>query len=220
VPTRADSNGDRLRTLDLGSYQGPGEAGLFGVSALNLPVPDTPGDVPPPRAIPMTVFSQIRPWRTWLQEWILRFSRLSASAPIRDLSFIHFVRFAVVRTLPGGPRLRHPLLLFESNYNGSFENYIDTFSESVPKHMKLFWGTSYGFPGPLPCTPFKAYIDKNEFVIGHYYRAYPEASVSMIVSALELDAPHQRFYEHARHLDPEEFGRAYRAFVTDHQERL
>jgi len=211
---------NREPTLNFGSYQGRGEAGLSGVSALNLPVPDTPEDVPPPRAIPMTVFSQLRPWRTWRQEWILRFSRLSASAQIRELSFIHFVRFAIVRKLPGGRRLRHPILLFESNYNGSFENYIDTFSESVPKHMKLFWGTSYGFPGPVPCTPFKEYIDQNEFAIGHYYRAYPDASVSMIVSALELDAPHERFYRQAADLDPEEFGRAYRAFVTDHQARL
>jgi len=185
-----------------------------------MPVPDAPGDVPPPRAIPMTVFSQLRPWRTLLQEWILRFSRLSDSAGIHELSFIHFVRFAVVRKLPGGPRLRHPVLLFESNYNGSFENYIDTFSESVPREMKLFWQTSYGFPGPLPCTPFKAYIDLNEFAIGHYYRAYPEASVSEIVSALALDEPHARFREHARSLTPEEFQRAYTAFVTDHQARL
>ncbi|MDA0182201.1 hypothetical protein OJ997_17985 [Solirubrobacter phytolaccae] len=190
------------------------------MSALKQPVPDDPGDVPLPRAIPMTVFSQLRPWRTWLQEWFLRFSRLSASAGIRELSFIHFVRFAIVRRLPDGRRLRHPILLFESNYNGSFENYIDTFSESVPKHMKLFWGTSYGFPGPLPCTPFKRYIDANEFKIDHYYRAYPDASVTMIVSALALDEPHERFYRHAEQLTPDEFRRAYDAFLTDHQGQL
>lgn len=168
----------------------------------------------------MTVFSQLRPWRTWLQEWKLRFSRLSASEGIHALSFIHFVRFAVIRKLPDGPRLRHPILLFESNYNGSFDNYIDTFSESVPKEMEWFWGTSYGFPGPLPCTPFKAYIDQNEFAMGHYYRAYPDASVAMIVSALALHEPHRRFRAQAVELEPEEFARAYRAFVTDHQARL
>jgi hypothetical protein len=39
--------------------------------------------------------------------------------------------------------------------------------------MKAIWGTSYGFPGPIPVEPFKAYIRRNEFVANHYWSAYP-----------------------------------------------
>lgn len=167
----------------------------------------------------MTVFSQLRPGKTLLQEWKLRLGRLSKSEDVRALSFIHFVRFAVVRRLPGGPKLRHPLLLFESNYNGSFADYIDTFSESVPQHMKTFWGTSYGFPGPIPVTPFKRYISANEFHPEHYYRAYPQ-STTMIVAALALEPAHAAFRKQAPRLTPEQFLRAYDALVADHQAQL
>jgi hypothetical protein len=167
----------------------------------------------------MTVFSQLRPFWALVQEIKLRLGRLSDSEDIKALSFIHFVRFAVVRRLPNGPRLRPPLLLFESNYNGSFPDYIETFSETVPDEMRGFWGTSYGFPGPVPVTPFKQYIRDNEFDVDHYYRAYPE-STTMIVSALKLDPAHRAFHAQAARLAPDEFLHAYDRLVTDHQAEL
>ena len=47
-----------------------------------------------------------------------------------------------------GEKLGHEYLLFESNFNGTWDQYIDAFSEVVPFRMKAIWGTSYGFPGP------------------------------------------------------------------------
>lgn len=167
----------------------------------------------------MTVFSQLRPFRTLVQEVKLRLGRLSESNEIHALSFIHFVRFAIVRRLPNGPRLRRPILLFESNYNGSFPDYIETFSETVPAEMRGFWGTSYGFPGPVPVTPFKQYIRDNQFDVDHYYCAYPE-STTMIVSALALDPEHEAFHTQASRLQPDEFLAAYDRFVADHQAEL
>jgi hypothetical protein len=167
----------------------------------------------------MTVFSQLRPFRTLVQEVKLRLGRLSESNEIHALSFIHFVRFAIVRRLPNGPRLRRPILLFESNYNGSFPDYIETFSETVPDEMRGFWGTSYGFPGPVPVTPFKQYIRDNQFDVDHYYCAYPE-STTMIVSALALDPEHEAFHTQASRLQPDEFLAAYDRFVADHQAEL
>ena len=37
--------------------------------------------------------------------------------------------------------------------------------------MTAFWGSSYGFPKPLPTAPFKAYIQANETEADHYYCA-------------------------------------------------
>ena len=52
--------------------------------------------------------------------------------------------------------------------------------------MRAVWGGSYGFPGPLPVSPFKDYIRRNEFVADHFWSAYPEASTTMVLSALEV----------------------------------
>ena len=107
------------------------------------------------------------------------------------LSFIHYARWAVIERFPdggGGERLNHTYLLFESNFNGTWDQYIDAFSEVVPFRMKAIWGTSFGFPGPLPVEPFKGYIRRNEFVANHYWSAYPGATTSEIVSAARVEA--------------------------------
>ena len=102
------------------------------------------------------------------------------------LSFIHYARWAVIERFPdgnGGERLNHSYLFFESNFNGTWDQYIDAFSEVVALRMKAIWGTSFGFPGPLPVEPFKEYIRRNEFVANHYWSAYPGATTTEIVSA-------------------------------------
>ncbi|HEV2773902.1 MAG TPA: hypothetical protein VGV57_13940 [Thermoleophilaceae bacterium] len=53
--------------------------------------------------------------------------------------------------------------------------------------MTLFWGSSYGFPKPLPTGRFKRYIRRNEYEASHFYSAYPQATTTMVNAALTLD---------------------------------
>jgi hypothetical protein len=182
------------------------------------------------RAHAMTVVSLLRPVLSWppggvlLQRLLLGAGVRETPDTIRRLSFIHFARLVIIRKLPnlGQPAetLREPLMLFESNYNGTFDQYIDAFAEVIPLKMRAFWGTSYGFPGARPVTQFKTFIRANEFVAEHYYSAYPTATTTMITAALDLRGPHESFYRRARSLTPEQFARAYRAFLTTVQANL
>jgi hypothetical protein len=83
--------------------------------------------------------------------------------------------------------------------------------------MTLFWGSSYGFPTPLPTGRFKDYIKRHEIVASHFYSAYPDATTTIVLSALELDAKLGEFRARTRGMDPEAFARAWRDFVTDVQ---
>ena len=58
--------------------------------------------------------------------------------------------------------------------------------------MKAIWGTSYGFPGPIPVEPFKDYIRRNEYVANHYWSAYPGCTTTEIVSAAHVEAALER----------------------------
>jgi len=139
------------------------------------------------------------------------------------LSFIHYARWAAVRRFPDGgegERLHHDYLLFESNFNGTWDQYIDAFSEVVPTRMKAIWGTSYGFPGPIPVEPFKAYIRRNEFVANHYWSAYPAATTTEIVSAQRVATALDAFGRRTGRLDPESFAVAYRSLLADVQRDL
>jgi hypothetical protein len=136
------------------------------------------------------------------------------------LSFIHYARWAVIRTFPdggAGERLGHTYLLFESNFNGTWDQYIDAFSEVVWLRMKAIWGTSFGFPGPRPVEPFKAYIRHNEFIANHYWSAYPGATTTEVISAGRVESALEGLRGRARSLDPDAFRAAYDGFLASLQ---
>jgi len=180
------------------------------------------------QAIALTVFSTVKPLgRLWLPLvfWFATtFPRTSGT--LGRLSFIHFARWTLVRRIPSnGPpqrreKLNYPRLYFESNFNGGWEEYIDAFSHILTRGMKFFWGTSYGFPQPLPTAPFKNYIRRNEIVASHFYGAYPEATTTMVLSALELTSKLDAFRARAADMSPEAFAVGWEGFLRDVQDCL
>ena len=86
--------------------------------------------------------------------------------------------------------------------------------------MKFFWGTSYGFPQPLPTGPFKDYISRNEIVASHFYGAYPEATTTMVLSALELAPKLDAFKARAKGMSPARSPSRWSDFLTDVEDGL
>ncbi len=168
------------------------------------------------QAICITVFSAVKWWgRLWLP-LVFLYARLvpSAHSTLAKLSFIHFARWTLVRRL-SGKRLRHPQLFFESNFNGGWQEYIDAFSHILTRGMTLFWGSSYGFPKPLPTGQFKKYIQRHELVASHFYSAYPEATTTIVLSALDLDRELRAFCERTSGMPADAFARAWCDFFIE-----
>jgi hypothetical protein len=180
------------------------------------------------RAIAMTLANPIKPGRSRalrLNFWLTRrFPPLLGR--LRKLSFIHFLRWTIVSEFPynGAPQepeeLQHEYLFFISNYNGYWMQYIDAFYSVVPDQMDWIWGNTYGYPKGQPAGATKRVIRQLEFTASHYYSAYPEASSSMILAALELKRRFDRFDTEVRDAEPEQFAVAYRRFVTEAQRLL
>ena len=177
------------------------------------------------KATAITVVTPVRHGGRFLLALVFFIGRHVSSTleKLQQLSFIHYARWAVIRRFPDGrrgERLGHTYLFFESNFNGTWDQYIDAFSEVVPRRMKGIWGTSYGFPGPIPVEPFKAYIRKNEYVANHYWSAYPKATTTEIISAQRVAEALDDFQHRSEGLDPEAFAAAYRSMLTDVQRDL
>ncbi len=182
------------------------------------------------RARAMTVLTPVKPWylppggTLWVRIVFL-VARWKTCEPgdIEELSFIHFARWGLICRIPdvGQPteHLRQPLFMFESNYNGSFDQYIDAFAYILTSGITYFWGSSYGFPKPKPVASFKRYIHANEYVAQHYYSAYPTATTTMIVSALVLAERHRAFRKDAGSFSPQQFAVAYRKLLTETQDK-
>ena len=170
----------------------------------------------------ITAVSQLRPAGRRLVRayfWVGR--RIPAlGRKLRALSFIHAARWTIVERLPGHPPLRSPILLFESNFNGDWAQYIDAFAYVIPERMTGVWGTSWGWPGARPAGPFKAYIRRNEHDAAHFYAAYPEATVTEVLKSLELKRRYDAFAAEAEGMTPGEFDAAWTRFLTDVQGSL
>lgn len=179
------------------------------------------------RATPMTVVTPLRRgWATWLRlTWPTARGNPLIARPLVKLSFIHAAHWTLFTRVPavdGGEerRLRHPFMLFQTNFDGSWKQYLDAFALIVAWRIRGIWAGATDFPGPRPMEPFKQYAADHEVPAAHYYRAIPDATTTMVGQALALSERHAAFARAARSLDPVSFEAAWRRFLTESQRDL
>ena len=197
---------------------------------MSLPAvsPDAPPRNVHGRTTSITLLTTQKQWgRFWMP-----FTFASARAAPRvlaamdGLSFISFASWTLIRELPyNGPpqqvrRLRHAHLFFEVSFNGSWAQYIDSSVRVLTTGMYTFWGSSRRFPGPLPAGPFQAFFKAHEIDCSHYHCAYPDATVTIVRSAIELERRLEMFAHRAANIPSDAFEDAWEAFLEDAQEYL
>jgi hypothetical protein len=172
------------------------------------------------RMFALTLFTPIRPQWRFVLATAFRIAPVVpfAQRHILQFNFIKFVRWTIVRSLPG-ENLRYSYLFFESNFDGPWQHYIDAFAYVIPRDIRFVWGRGPGFPGPPPAEPLKAWIARNSMEGGVYYCAHADASTRMVQGAL---AVRERFdsLREASELPPEAFKAAYDRFLVEMQAHL
>jgi hypothetical protein len=178
----------------------------------------------------MNAITPMKPWKTWMLKAILfllgHVKQLGQGAT--DLSFIEFARWVSVRRngFPylgnGQPKedLKYDYLLFFSNFNGTWNQYIDAFSAVLSFQMNMVWRWSEKFPGPVPVTPFKEYIARVQFDTDYYFTAYPHATANDLKSAHIVQASFDSLVQRTDRCTAEEFSSAYLNFVIQVQAHL
>src|SRR5216684_1134797 len=169
-------------------------------------------------------------WKTPILRVI--FFLLGAIKPLqkdlKNLSFIHFARWVIIKRnqFPyfGGSQEREALhydyLLFCSNFNGTWNQYIDAFSAVLSRGLNLIWRWSEKFPGSVPVTPFKEYIARVQFDTDYYYTAYPYATANDLKSAHIVQSALDSLNQRTQACSPEQFAEAYLKFVLRVQAHL
>lgn len=151
-----------------------------------------------------------------------------AQHDLTELSFIHFARWSIIRH-DFWPQLhanqpkdhtRYDYLMFCSNFNGTWEQYIDAFSAVIPGGMQQIWRYSEQFPGSRPISPFLSYIRKVQVDTDYYFGAYPGASANDVRQALTLHEKLNAFIDRTATLDPDAFAAEYRALLVSVQDCL
>ena len=105
-------------------------------------------------------------------------SRLPGS--LIGISTIHFVRWVLI---DDGRRL---VLL--SDYDGSWENYIDEFAEMILSGLDAIWESSFGYPadGASDLPAFKRFLRAHQVPSEVFFSAYPNETVLNIANDRKL----------------------------------
>jgi hypothetical protein len=102
--------------------------------------------------------------------------RLAPPGSLMGISTIHFVRWLVI---DDGKRL-----MMVSDYDGSWESYIDEFAEMILSGLDAIWETAVSFPpdGASDLPAFKRFLRSHQVPAEVFYSAYPLDTVLNIVS--------------------------------------
>jgi len=177
----------------------------------------------------LTAFTPMHPLKTWGARAAFKALHLglfkSDQTKLRNLSFIHFARWVIIgrhkfpRLSLTQPveQLAYDYLLFESNFNGTWEQYIDAFSDVIPGGMDNIWRWSTKYPKSVPVNPFLDYIRANQIDTTYYYNACEDASTNDIKMALRFAHTYRAVADGAARQTPTDFLRAYNGLMTEVQ---
>lgn len=148
------------------------------------------------KAYAINVITPIRGWTTWLNKLIFwaAIKMPKTLNGLLTLSLIHYARWVIIERdqfpvlSPDQPKekLKYNYVLFFSNFNGSWAQYVDSFTFAIPSGLDMFWKWNVRYPKSVPLTPFHDYIRFNQIQTGHYFNAYPMASANDVKSAKKL----------------------------------
>lgn len=141
------------------------------------------------------------------------------------LSMIHYARWVIVRDHEF-PRLsesqppeelRYSYMFFFSNFNGSWAQYVDSFSAAIPSGLDLLWWRNVGWPKSVPEQPFHRYVTHNQFYTNHYYNAYPMAASNDVKAAKRVKDKLCSFVQETRAASTADFMLKYNQLLKDLQ---
>jgi hypothetical protein len=150
----------------------------------------------------MTIISAIKPGilpliRLKIVLWAINFlsKHLLTDGTLAGISTIHFARWAII---DNGKNL-----LFESNYDGNWEQYIGDFVDKANFGMDSIWGNCKGFPerGSKDIQAFKQIIVDHQVRAQVFYSAYPTSSSRNILDYIAISSQMNKLLEHPQLAD-------------------
>jgi len=181
------------------------------------------------KAYAMNVITPSKPKVTWLNKLVFMASRgLPAQlAGLLGLSIIHFARWIIIKPsewpdLGQGKQtdLKNDYMVFCSNFNGTWDQYIDAFSDGIPAGLNLYWLTASKYPQSIPITSFKDYITFNQINTDYYYNATPGSAQRDIKTAIRLAEVLNDLKDAHATQSPDEFAATYKAQLVTIQDCL
>ena len=180
------------------------------------------------KAYALNVITPMKSWKSGILRTVFNIIKLKVlQQDLHNLSFIHFARWTIIpkhgfphfSEQPRRESLAYDYLLFESNFNGSWNEYVDAVNDVLWFKLKLVWFWSEQYPGAVPLTPFKNYIVHNQIYNDYYYMAYPGHTVNDVKNALQVSRKFQHLTQACEQSDAS-FEQTFQSFLIDVQNHI
>jgi hypothetical protein len=171
------------------------------------------------KAYAMNAVTPMRWYTAWYNRLFFWFAHIrpSTTAGLVTLSLIHYARWVII--MPGQfpwlgedqPKedLKYAYMIFFSNFNGSWNQYVDSFSSAIPGGLDFFWYKSIKYPKSVPMLPFHRYITSNQIWTDYYYNAYPMATSNDVKAAQRVKKSLLSFIDDSKNSTPDDFQQKY-----------
>lgn len=170
------------------------------------------------KAYAMNVLTPSNPKISWVNRLLFMASRGLPKnlMGLLGLSLIHFARWVIIKPGDwpnlgqGKEKLQNDYMLFCSNFNGTWDQYIDAFSDGIPGGLDMFWYAAVKYPESIPITPFKNYITFNQVNTDYYYNATPGSAQRDVKSSILVYDQILKLADMHEKASPEDFAAAYK----------
>jgi hypothetical protein len=133
----------------------------------------------------LTLITPITDGKAGQLRQVLQALQIKPDSPIKKISTIHFARWVIFDD--------DTRLLFTSNFDGNWLDYLRDFSTLAPDGIDLIWGNCDGYPGARQFDEFTAWVRENQVKVDLFYPAYPEATVKDVLKALDWKAKTENY---------------------------
>jgi hypothetical protein len=141
----------------------------------------------------LTVITRIKPGALDALRQILADPALDVPHMFTAIPTVHYARWTVLQL--GGDREEAARLLFSSNYDGTFDDYVAALAATIPDALDRIWNHCEGWPGEATPEAIRGFITDHAEKAALFYAAYPDATVREVKRALKMQQAVQTLFD-------------------------
>jgi hypothetical protein len=133
--------------------------------------------------------------------WYLASLPRDHTSPFARVSSTHLARLVVMDDVVfvGAPaheeHLKSRYLVFETNFDGDLDTYLDRMAREIPEVVESVWKHCVGYPGVADAAAFAAYMKKCQITTTFFFADVNDKTVQQNLRALQVQSALAHFIE-------------------------
>jgi len=141
----------------------------------------------------LTVIARIKPGALDALRQTLADPALDVPTLFAGIPTVHYARWTIFQIkVDGADEAR---LLFSSNYDGAFDDYMAALAATIPDALDQIWGYCEDWPGSATPDALTRFITDHAEKAALFYAAYPDATVREVKRALKMQQALQTLFD-------------------------